>query len=113
MSQKSDLVKLYLLILPEVLILLHLIFKVDQTADVEIPILEYPNWKVFVNGKEYPHDDKNHWGRLRIDLTPGNYLVTGKLYNTPVRTAANIITLISALILGLISYSKKLRKAVL
>lgn len=87
--------------------------KVDETANVEIPILEYPNWKVFVNGKEYPHDDKNHWGRLRIDLQPGIYDVSGQLFNTPVRIYSNLITLISFGFLLLIIFWKTLRKRVI
>lgn len=87
--------------------------KVDETANVEIPIIEYPNWKVFVNGKEYPHSDENHWGRLRIDLPPGEYSVYGKLFNTPIRIIANIITIISGVLLIIFIYWKRARKVVL
>jgi hypothetical protein len=86
--------------------------KVDETANVEIPIIEYPNWKVFVNGKEYPHSDENHWGRLRIDLQPGIYNVSGKLFNTPVRIISNMITFTSFILLGLIVFWPKVRKIV-
>jgi hypothetical protein len=87
--------------------------KVDELANVEIPIIEYPNWKVFVNGKEYPHSDENHWGRLRIDLPPGIYEVSGKLYNTPIRTLANLMTLVSFGLLIMIITWKKFRKVVI
>ncbi len=87
--------------------------KVDELANVEIPIIEYPNWKVFVNGKEYPHSDENHWGRLRIDLPPGIYEVSGKLYNTPIRTLSNLLTLVSFSLLIMIITWKKFRKVVI
>lgn len=87
--------------------------RVDETANVEIPIIEYPQWKVFVNGKEYPHTDENHWGRLRIDLPPGIYEVSGKLYNTPIRTVANLMTLVSVSLLIMIITWKKFRKVVI
>jgi hypothetical protein len=86
--------------------------KVDEKANVEIPIIEYPIWKVFVDGKEYPHDDKNHWGRLRIDLSPGEYHVSGQLYNTPIRTISNTITVLSWVFLLTLIFWPKLRKRV-
>jgi hypothetical protein len=86
---------------------------VKTNATLEIPILEYPVWKVFVDGKEYPHSDKNHWGRLQIDLPPGNYQVSGALYNTPIRIIANLITLVSLGVLGLLGFWPKFRKVVL
>lgn len=87
--------------------------KVAETANVEIPIIEYPIWKVFVDGKEYPHTDENHWGRLRIDLPPGEYSVTGKLFNTPVRIISNLVTLLALTIVAGMSFFPKLRKKVI
>lgn len=87
--------------------------KVLETANVEIPIIEYPIWKVFVNGKEYPHTDENHWGRLRIDLPPGEYFVTGQLFNTPIRIIANSITVLSLGLVFLLGFFPKIRKKVI
>lgn len=85
---------------------------VTTTGTYEIPIIEFPNWKVFVDGKEYPHTDKNHWGRLQIELPPGNYNVTGALYSTPIRIMGNIVSLAVLGLLVVLGFRPKIRKRV-
>lgn len=68
-------------------------------ANIEVPIFDFPNWKVKVNGVSFNHSHNNSLGRIRLDLDPGSYLIKGKFTDTPIRTFSNIITLLSLLII--------------
>ena len=78
---------------------------ISQEAVVEVPVFDFPNWTVFVNGAKYPHSNENVLGRIAITLPEGEYEVVGKFLNTPIRTIANTITVVSLLSLILI-YAK-------
>lgn len=75
----------------------------DQTK-IEIPIFDFPNWNVFIDNQKVAHNHNNLLGRISFDLLPGTYNIEGRLENTPIRTLANIISLIS--ILGIIILGK-------
>ncbi len=84
---------------------------VSQKANIEIPIFDFPNWKVYVNGKLYPHSHQNKLGRIRLDLPVGEYSIRGNLANTTLRYIANFTTFISvAFLIYLVTYGKKLYK---
>lgn len=78
---------------------------VSQEAIIEVPVFDFPNWTVYVNGEKYPHSNKNVIGRIMLTLSSGEYNVSGKFLNTPTRTIANTITVVSLLSLALI-YAK-------
>ncbi len=84
--------------------------EVTQSANLEVPVFDFPNWLTFVNGKQTPHSHNNRLGRIRLDLPPGNYQIQGVLYNTSIRNIANIITLISFIILIYLIYVAKFKK---
>jgi hypothetical protein len=48
-----------------------------------------------VDGKSHPISFDNYLGRISINLTEGNYHVVGNFKNTPIRTIANILTVVS------------------
>lgn len=83
---------------------------VSKDSVVEIPVLDFPNWQVKVNGKNYPFSHKNITGRIQMELSPGKYIVSGYLDDTLVRRISNIITLISLLGIGGIIYYGKNHK---
>jgi hypothetical protein len=70
--------------------------KVYENSDIELPIYYFPNWQVYVNGKEVISNHENSLGRISIALEVGEYNVSGKFKNTPIRTVSNVISLISA-----------------
>ena len=72
---------------------------------VEVPVFDFPNWKVFVNGKEISHTNKNVIGRIGFILPVGELTVSGRFTNTPVRTVGNIITVLS-LVISILIYAK-------
>lgn len=84
---------------------------VKQQANIEVPVFDFPNWQVKVNGLTFPHSHKNLLGRISLDLPPGSYSIEGKLTNTPVRTLANLISLISLIILVSLSFYGKIKRS--
>jgi 6-pyruvoyl-tetrahydropterin synthase related domain len=84
-------------------------FNAETTKDasIVIPVFDFPNWTVLVNNNIFPHDHNNILGRIEINLPKGNYQVNGVFRNTPIRTFANILTLVSiAGVLLVIKYGK-------
>ncbi len=76
-------------------------WKVQVTTDialVELPTYFFPNWKVFVNGREVPNDYQNQLGILRVELGKGDQNISLKLQDTPVRTVSNIVSFGSVLV---------------
>ena len=92
------------------------LFKVraDEDTIVRINTFYFPEWRVFVkensNSVEIPIyvPEEEEWGRMWIDLPAGEHLVYAQLFNTPVRTWSNLISLFSWLILIVILVRKKL-----
>lgn len=87
--------------------------KVSTPSDIEAPVFDFPIWQVKVNNQPFPHSRQNYLGRISVHLKPGEYLVSGKFKNTPIRTLANFITLISAVVLIYFIYDGKRRKKII
>lgn len=73
----------------------------ESEVVVRINILDFPRWRVFIDGREaeifIPEEEE--WGRIYINVPAGSHEVTARFYDTPVRTAGNLISLISWLAL--------------
>src|SRR5258708_73017 len=71
-------------------------------AEIRIAIFKFPNWKTFIDGKEVPNfiEKDEKWGRMWIDVPKGEHHVIVRLYDTPIRTIANTLSIISWLGLG-------------
>ncbi len=72
---------------------------VSSNVLVEVPVFDFPNWTVFVDGNQVIHSNANHIKRIMVNLSPGNHQVKGEFKNTPIRTFSNYITLFSFIIL--------------
>ena len=92
-----------------------LLFNIDAKKDTVIRIntFYFPDWRVFIkensNSVEIPTyiPDEEEWGRMWIDLPAGEYIVYAQIFNTPVRTWSNIISIVSwVLLLGFIFRKK-------
>ena len=83
---------------------------VADDSRIEVPVFDFPNWRVWANNQLIAHDNKNFVGRITINLSKGDYLVEGRLENTPIRTFGNIITLISISLLAIFTLYGKSRK---
>ena len=76
----------------------------SEKAQVVVNIFDFPGWKAYVDGIEVKTfiPEEEEWGRMWIEVSQGEHLVYVQLFNTPVRTIGNIISLISWA--GLLSY---------
>ena len=76
----------------------------SDKATFRIGIFEFPDWVISVDGKEVDTyvPETEEWGRMYVDIPKGEHKVYIKLKNTPLRTAANSISLVTWL--GLISF---------
>lgn len=68
---------------------------VTDKATVEVPVFYFPNWQVYVDGDKYPFAHDNILGRISFSLEPGEYVVSGKFENTPIRILGNVLSLVS------------------
>ena len=66
----------------------------DQ-AQIRVPIYDFPNWEIKVNGVETDFDSQNELGLPTFALPSGEYRVTARLTNTPIRTVGNWLSLFS------------------
>lgn len=76
-------------------------FDIDVSQDslIEIPIFNFSGWNVFINNQSSSIETFKPGGQMGIRLKSGSYKVKGVLENTPTRTLANGLTLISLIIL--------------
>lgn len=72
---------------------------------VEVPVFDFPNWTVFINGKKVVHTNDNVLGRIGFTLPLGKSKIEGKFTNTPIRTFGNALTVVSFALLAII-YAK-------
>jgi hypothetical protein len=81
--------------------------EIIKDSSIAVPVFDFPNWTVIVNGKIFPHSHNNVLGRIEINLPKGEYQVKGEFRNTLVRTLANTLSLTSILgLLLLLKYGK-------
>ena len=68
----------------------------SRQSVVRVNIFDFPDWRVYLDGqrieKFIPKDEK--WGRMYINAPQGEHKVYLKLYNTPIRTVGNTISLV-------------------
>lgn len=73
-------------------------FEVDTKTHTIVRLSQFyfPHWKIFIDGKETQAEYKNNsLGLMTIILGEGKHTVEGKLFDTPIRTIANIVTVLS------------------
>ncbi|MEK7497523.1 MAG: hypothetical protein AAB656_01245 [Patescibacteria group bacterium] len=83
----------------------------DESSQVRIGILKFEGWRVYVDGSEIKTfvPEEEQWGRMWIVVPKGVHKITLKFVNTPVRTVANTISIISWVGLGtILTWRKKL-----
>lgn len=93
-------------------------FKTNTKTHTIIRLSKYyfPDWKIFIDGKEIKVDyENNDMGLMTFLLGVGNHTIEGRLYDTPIRSLSNLITLAGlgmVLILFLVSFVR-IRKWIL
>lgn len=82
---------------------------VAKEGVLQVSTLYFPGWKVWVNDMEKELSFGEDLGRMTIPLGQGSHKVYFRLTNTPVRSVANLASLLSWLFL-LVSLTKKGKK---
>lgn len=73
--------------------------KVEKEAKIQIPIYDFPGWKVWLDDKLTKISHDNYLGLITVFVYPGSYYVRLKLTETPVRTIGNVLSLFSWLLI--------------
>ncbi len=66
-----------------------------QDSEIEIPVLNFPNWTA-----GYYKLGTNRYGRITVNVPKGEHKIVANFKNTPIRTFANILSLLSLIFLG-------------
>ena len=82
-------------------------FSLSQNAEVILGQLDFPNFLVFDHNKIIPHSADPELGRIKIDLDAGDHQLFVKLQNTHIRTIADIISILSWLLIFVYLIYKK------
>lgn len=85
----------------------------ERRGVVQINTLYFPGWTVHLDGNPVSISSFNEYGAMRFIVPSGTHNVSATFQETPVRTAANLVSLITALFLGIyilknLYYEKKL-----
>lgn len=83
---------------------------VKSTAWLEIPVMDFPNWKVYEKGIEIKHTNDNYVKRISISLPAGKHLIKGQFKNTFIRTVSNTISVLSLAAIFYLAFYGKNRK---
>jgi hypothetical protein len=65
----------------------------DQSAKLELPILYFPDWRVMADGKNIPINITDNTGLIEVGVAAGTAKIEAKLFNTPIRNLANLMSL--------------------
>lgn len=76
----------------------------EEDGQLRINIAYFPGWKVWIDGQ--PTEPEIEAGRIRLTLFPGQHQIFLKFTNTPIRFYANLISLVSVVILGALVWLK-------
>ena len=83
----------------------------DGAAPVVFPLHWWPGWQAEVDGTAAAAYPMTGSGRLTVDLAAGEHEVTLRLRNTPLRAAAEAISAMTVLVLGVAVFQRKGAKA--
>lgn len=74
-------------------------FQIEAESDsvIRMNVMNYPNWVVLVNGQKVETyvADTEEWGRIYFNVPSGTSYIEARLYDTPVRTIGNMVSLLS------------------
>lgn len=84
--------------------------KANEDATLRLGLLDFPEWKVTVNGSEVEEyvPQSEDWGRMYIDVPSGTHIVDIQLQDTWPRTVGNAISLVSwGVLMGIVILKRK------
>lgn len=66
-----------------------------NNSSVIVPVMYFPGWQVFVDGKKVSAEINGAHGLIKVTLDEGRHFIYGVFENTPIREVANTITILS------------------
>jgi len=83
--------------------------RAETETTVRVSVFQFPNWNVTIDGQKVDTfvPDTEEWGRLYVKVPAGEHAVYAKLEDTAPRTAGNIISLISWILLFVVIFTMK------
>ena len=69
------------------------LFASDNSV-IQAQLFYFPNWKLYVDGKDTLIDYKDHNGLITFNVQKGMHALDLRLTDTPIRTMGNVITLL-------------------
>lgn len=66
-----------------------------KPSNITLALLYFPGYKVFDFGTQIQYGVEPKLGRLTINLSAGNHQIYAKLYDSPIRSIGNLISLIA------------------
>lgn len=84
--------------------------KMEEEAQIQLSLYDFPHWTVWLDGEKTEINHDNFLGLITFKVPPGEHQIKAKLLNTPVRTLANLMSLVGflGLIGGIIILKKRL-----
>lgn len=67
----------------------------EESSTVEVPVFDFPRWEVLIDQAKVNHQVNPETGVIKVNVPTGKHTVVGWLRNTPLREAANLISLSS------------------
>lgn len=83
--------------------------EMETEGVLRINIIDFPTWRVFVDGERAGHFVPGYedWGRIHVELAQGKHEVEAKLFNTWPRTMGNAVSLGAWICLGVVGYTRR------
>lgn len=90
-------------------------FKTETNTHTIVRISQYyfPDWKIFIDGKEAKFEYKNNsLGLMTLILGKGSHIVEGRLFDTPIRSIGNLLSIVAfgIIVLLFVLQSKVIRR---
>ncbi len=86
----------------------RLLGKSSGGGEIQFQTVNFPGWKVWINGGEVTIEDNNPRKLITVKVESGESQIQAKFTNTPVRTLGNLISLSSIIILVIYFALKKI-----
>ncbi|MBL7159459.1 hypothetical protein ISS85_03215 [Candidatus Microgenomates bacterium] len=80
-----------------------------EVSVIRLPLYYFPNWRVWVDGKQVEISYDNFLGLITFDVSKGEHRIKARLGNTPIRSLGNFLSLFS--FLGIVASVVKLNNA--
>jgi len=71
--------------------------KVDKEATVQLPLYDFPNWTVWLDGQKVKTNHENFLGLVTFVSPPGEHKIQIKLLDTPIRKVGNLLSAVGFL----------------